>query len=53
MSPQHSGAERLPFTIKPGAREALMNGQWDPIGQLLDASGRVKDLAANLPYLHF
>ena len=47
------GAERLPFTIKPGAREALMKGEWDPIGQLLDASDRVKSLAAKLPYLHF
>lgn len=47
------GELRLPFTIKSGARDALMNGQWDPIGQLLDGSERVRDVAARLSYLHF
>jgi 3-isopropylmalate/(R)-2-methylmalate dehydratase small subunit len=47
------GAIRLPFTIKPGAREALMTGQWDPIGQLLDAKDEVRSVAERLPYLSF
>jgi 3-isopropylmalate/(R)-2-methylmalate dehydratase small subunit len=47
------GSERLPFTIKPAARDALTQGQWDPIGQLLDAAGRTREVAAQLPYLHF
>jgi 3-isopropylmalate/(R)-2-methylmalate dehydratase small subunit len=47
------GANQVPFTIKPGAREALMTGQWDPIGQLLDGGAKVRDVAARLPYLHF
>jgi 3-isopropylmalate/(R)-2-methylmalate dehydratase small subunit len=44
---------RFPFTIKPGARDALMLGAWDPIGQLLEGASAVKALAAKLPYLHF
>jgi 3-isopropylmalate/(R)-2-methylmalate dehydratase small subunit len=37
--------------IKPGAREALMNGCWDPIGQLLEGAEKVRALAASLPYI--
>jgi 3-isopropylmalate/(R)-2-methylmalate dehydratase small subunit len=49
-----SGGElSFPFTIKPGARDALLSGQWDPIGQLLDGAAKVKDVAAQLPYLRF
>lgn len=40
------------FTMKPTAREALMAGTWDPIGQLLDGKGKVLETAARLPYLH-
>jgi 3-isopropylmalate/(R)-2-methylmalate dehydratase small subunit len=48
-----AGATRFPFSIKPGAREALMLGTWDPIGQLLDSTAAVKAVAGRLPYLHF
>ena len=48
-----AGSARYPFTIKPGARDALMRGTWDPIAQLLDGAGAVKAVAARLPYLHF
>jgi 3-isopropylmalate/(R)-2-methylmalate dehydratase small subunit len=48
-----AGALKLPFSIKPGARDALMEGVWDPIGQLLDGRNAVAGLAAKLPYLHF
>ena len=48
-----AGPLSLPFTMKPSAREALMNGVWDPIGQLLDGTQAVKALAQKLPYLHF
>jgi len=44
---------RIPFAIKPGAREALTQGQWDPIAQLLDGVERVRAVAERLPYLHF
>jgi 3-isopropylmalate/(R)-2-methylmalate dehydratase small subunit len=48
-----AGPLRVPFTMKPSARDALMNGVWDPIGQLLDAAESVKKLTQRLPYLHF
>ena len=44
------GSEKVPLTIKSGAREALTSGQWDPIGQLLDGAPLVEKLAASLPY---
>jgi 3-isopropylmalate/(R)-2-methylmalate dehydratase small subunit len=40
-----------PLTIKEGAREALMTGLWDPIGQLLEGRDSVARVAGNLPYL--
>ncbi|HET9931706.1 MAG TPA: 3-isopropylmalate dehydratase small subunit [Polyangiaceae bacterium] len=49
----NAGPLSLPFTMKPSARDALMNGVWDPIGQLLDGTQAVKALAQKLPYLHF
>src|SRR4051812_25115085 len=33
------------------ARDALVNGRWDPIGELLDGLPTVKTTAAKLPYL--
>jgi 3-isopropylmalate/(R)-2-methylmalate dehydratase small subunit len=39
------------FSMKPGAREALMGGMWDPIGQLLGGRSEVLRLARSLPYL--
>jgi len=48
-----AGSLSLPFTMKSSAREALVSGQWDPIGQLLDGKAATEKLAARLPYLHF
>jgi 3-isopropylmalate/(R)-2-methylmalate dehydratase small subunit len=48
-----AGSLTVPFTIKPGARDALVRGEWDPIGQLLDGKPQVGELSARLPYLHF
>jgi 3-isopropylmalate/(R)-2-methylmalate dehydratase small subunit len=39
-----------PFSMKPGAREALLNGLWDPIGQLLEAKDEIRAALASLPY---
>ena len=33
------------------ARDALVNGRWDAIGELLDGASAVKTTAAKLPYL--
>jgi 3-isopropylmalate/(R)-2-methylmalate dehydratase small subunit len=48
-----AGSLTFPATIKPAARDALVKGEWDPIGQLLDGAEATKKLAAGLPYLGF
>jgi 3-isopropylmalate/(R)-2-methylmalate dehydratase small subunit len=48
-----AGSLSFPATMKPAARDALVKGEWDPIGQLLDGAEQVKKTAANLPYLGF
>ena len=37
--------------VRDAARDALVNGRWDPIGELLDGLPQVKANAAKLPYL--
>jgi 3-isopropylmalate/(R)-2-methylmalate dehydratase small subunit len=48
-----AGSVTVPCSMKPGARDALMNGEWDPIAQLLDGAEQTKAVAARLPYLAF
>jgi len=48
-----AGSLSLPFTMKASAREALTQGAWDPIGQLLEGAAAVKALTQKLPYLNF
>jgi 3-isopropylmalate/(R)-2-methylmalate dehydratase small subunit len=48
-----AGSLSFPATMKPAARDALVKGEWDPIGQLLDGAEAVKKTASNLPYLTF
>jgi 3-isopropylmalate/(R)-2-methylmalate dehydratase small subunit len=38
------------FQMKPGAREALMKGEWDPLALLLDPKDQVAALARKLEY---
>jgi 3-isopropylmalate/(R)-2-methylmalate dehydratase small subunit len=38
-------------TLRESAREALIGGRWDAIGDLLEGVGDVKRVAARLPYL--
>ncbi|MGK4008025.1 3-isopropylmalate dehydratase small subunit [Sorangium sp. So ce1036] len=45
------GDLRLPLSIKPGARESLLRGTWDPIAQLLEGADEVQKVAARLPYV--
>jgi 3-isopropylmalate/(R)-2-methylmalate dehydratase small subunit len=40
-------------SMKPAARDALVNGEWDPIAQLLDGAEATRKVAADLPYLTF
>ena len=37
--------------LRESAREALVGGRWDAIGDLLEGVGDVKRVAARLPYL--
>ena len=37
--------------MRDSAREALVNGRWDAIGELLEGIGDVKKVAAKLPYV--
>ncbi len=37
--------------VRESARDALVNGRWDPIGELLEGLPTVKTTAARLPYL--
>jgi 3-isopropylmalate/(R)-2-methylmalate dehydratase small subunit len=39
------------ITLRESARDALVNGRWDAIGELLDGIPSVKATAAKLPYL--
>jgi 3-isopropylmalate/(R)-2-methylmalate dehydratase small subunit len=44
------GGEKFSASIRPSARDALINGRWDPIGELLEASALVTERIAQLPY---
>jgi 3-isopropylmalate/(R)-2-methylmalate dehydratase small subunit len=39
-----------PISLRASARDALINGRWDAIGELLDGAGLVAQKAAALPY---
>ena len=44
---------RAALSIAEGARQALMAGRWDPIGELLVGRDQTRALAATLPYARF
>ena len=45
------GNQAVKADVRPAARDALVNGRWDAIGELLDGVPAVKATAAKLPYL--
>jgi 3-isopropylmalate/(R)-2-methylmalate dehydratase small subunit len=45
------GGQTVPLTMRDAARDALVHGRWDPIGELLDGRDQVAETAARLPYL--
>ncbi len=45
------GRRKARVAIRESAREALVNGRWDAIGDLLEGLEDVKRLAARLPYM--
>ncbi|HEV8073354.1 MAG TPA: 3-isopropylmalate dehydratase small subunit [Opitutaceae bacterium] len=45
------GGQKVKALIREAARDALVNGRWDPIGELLEGRAAVTAAAARLPYL--
>jgi 3-isopropylmalate/(R)-2-methylmalate dehydratase small subunit len=45
------GGQTVKVDVRTAARDALVNGRWDPIGELLDGMPAMKTTAAKLPYL--
>jgi 3-isopropylmalate/(R)-2-methylmalate dehydratase small subunit len=45
------GGQTVKAEVRAAARDALVNGRWDPIGELLDGMPAMKATAAKLPYL--
>jgi 3-isopropylmalate/(R)-2-methylmalate dehydratase small subunit len=45
------GNQAVPATLRASARDALLNGRWDAIGELIDGVPAVKQVATRLPYL--
>ncbi len=44
------GGKSFKCSMSEPARAALMNGTWDPISELLDASSKIEETAEKLPY---
>ena len=45
------GGHTAKFEMKGGAREALLKGEWDALGQLIDGLPQVHTLAKKLAYV--
>ena len=45
------GGQKIKITMRESARDALVNGRWDAIGELLEGVPQVRELAKTLPYL--
>jgi 3-isopropylmalate/(R)-2-methylmalate dehydratase small subunit len=45
------GGKSVPCSLKDSARDALVNGRWDPIGELLEGAGQAAKIASELRYM--
>jgi 3-isopropylmalate/(R)-2-methylmalate dehydratase small subunit len=45
------GDQRISCEMREGARQGLMSGRWDPLGDLLEAAPKVDAVAAHLAYM--
>ncbi|MEK9773201.1 MAG: 3-isopropylmalate dehydratase small subunit [Opitutae bacterium] len=46
-----AGGLELPCDMRPGARDSLLNGAWDPLDELLSANTDVDQVAQKLAYV--
>ena len=44
------GDQECPASFPDAAKEALLSGKWDPIGELLEGADQIEDTASRLPY---
>ena len=47
------GNSKVPFEIKAGARESLLNGTYDPLDELLEGASETDKIAKDLAYIHY
>lgn len=45
------GDSKISCSMKPGSRQSLLAGNWDPLEDLVGASSEVSDVAEKLPYM--
>jgi 3-isopropylmalate/(R)-2-methylmalate dehydratase small subunit len=45
------GGESIPVTIRESARDALIHGRWDPIGELIEGAPAAANVAGKLRYM--
>ena len=45
------GDQFVPCEIKPGARDSLLSGNYDPLDELLVGADEVSEIASTLPYM--
>ncbi|TVP76918.1 MAG: 3-isopropylmalate dehydratase small subunit [Puniceicoccaceae bacterium] len=45
------GDQSIPCAIKPGARDSLLSGSYDPLDELLEGADEVTQTASALPYM--
>ncbi len=43
--------QSIPVSIRESARDALVKGMWDPIGELIEGAGAAGRVASGLPYM--
>ncbi len=47
----HFGDQSVTAVVRETARKALVEGRWDPIGDLQEAKEQISEVAAKLPYM--
>jgi 3-isopropylmalate/(R)-2-methylmalate dehydratase small subunit len=45
-----AGDKNMMFDLRPGARDSLLNGSWDPLDELLEANNSIQNVHNRLAY---